>query len=143
MMELMADLRTKLDAVDVKGAVEQWKKTGAQIETLASNPDFKRTFDNLNAAITDLRATVAKIDGQVEPTTQQLRDTLVEAKRTMISFNETANAARAFINHHQVVGDDLADTLHRLDDAADSVKRLADFLERNPNALITGKKAPQ
>jgi hypothetical protein len=30
----------------------------------------------------------------------------------------------------------------RLNDAADAVARLADFLERNPNALLTGKKRP-
>ena len=39
--------------------------------------------------------------------------------------------------------DRLAFFLEHLNDAADSVKRLADFLERNPNALLTGKKKPQ
>ena len=31
----------------------------------------------------------------------------------------------------------------KLAEAADAVQRLADFLERNPNALLTGKKAPR
>jgi len=31
----------------------------------------------------------------------------------------------------------------QLNEAAASVQRLAEFLERNPNALLTGKKAPQ
>jgi paraquat-inducible protein B len=31
-------------------------------------------------------------------------------------------------------------TLAQLRDAALAVQRLADFLERNPNALITGRK---
>ena len=139
----MADVRGKLDALDLKAAVDQWKKTGAQIEVLASNPDFKRTFDNLNAAIGDLRAAIAKVDGQVEPTSKELRDTLAEAKRTIASFNQTADAAKQFLNRNAVVGDDLADTLQHLNEAAESVKRLADFLERNPKALITGKKLPE
>jgi paraquat-inducible protein B len=143
MMGLMADVRGKLDALDLKGAVDQWKKTGTQIETLASNPDFKRTFDNLNSAIADLKGAIAKIDAQVEPTGKDLRDTLAEAKRTIASFNDTAAAAKTFLNRNAVVGDDLAETLQRLNEAADSVKRLADFLERNPNALITGKKPPE
>ncbi|MDP3207979.1 MAG: hypothetical protein Q8M65_02420 [Rhodoglobus sp.] len=41
------------------------------------------------------------------------------------------------------MGDELAGTLEHLNEAADAVKRLADFLERNPNALITGRKRPQ
>jgi paraquat-inducible protein B len=143
MMALMADVRTRLDALDLKGAVDQWKKTGAQIETFASNPDFKRTFDNLNAAIADLRGVIAKVDAQVDPTTKEFRDTMAEAKRTIAAFNETALAAKVFLNRNGVVGDELADTLQRLNEAADAVKRLADFLERNPTALITGKKPPE
>lgn len=143
LMALMTDVRTKLDALDLKGAVDQWKKTGAQVETLASSADLKKTFDNLNAAIADLRGAIARVDAQVEPTSKELRDTLAEAKRTIASFNQTAETAKRFLNQNSVVGDDLADTLQHLNDAAESVKRLADFLERNPNALITGKKPPQ
>lgn len=143
MLSLMADVRAKLDALDLKDAVDQWKKTGAKIETLASNPDFQRTFDNLNTAIAELRGAIAKIDAQVGPTSQDLHDTLAEAKRTIASFNDTATAAKSFLNRNGVVGDELAETLQRLNAAADSVKRLADFLERNPNALITGKKPPE
>ena len=141
--EMMADVRKKLDALDLQGAVEQWKKTGAQVEALAANPEFKRTFDNLNATVADLRAAIARVDAQVEPTSKELRDTLAEAKRTIASFNDTATTAQKFINRNSVVGDEFAQTLEHLNDAADSVKRLADFLERNPNALITGKKPPE
>lgn len=34
-------------------------------------------------------------------------------------------------------------TLRQIGDAAVSVKNLADYLERNPNAVISGKKAPE
>jgi paraquat-inducible protein B len=140
---LMTDVRSKLAALDLNGAVEQWKKTGAQIETLASNPDFKKTFDNLNAAISDLRGAIARVDAQVEPTGKELRDTLAEAKRAIASFHDTAATAQKFMNRNGVVGDEVSETLQHLNEAAESVKRLADFLERNPNALITGKKAPE
>jgi paraquat-inducible protein B len=140
---LMTDVRSKLAALDLNGAVEQWKKTGAQIETLASNPDFKKTLDNLNAAISDLRGAIARVDAQVEPTGKELRDTLTEAKRAIASFHDTAATAQKFMNRNAVVGDEVSETLQHLNEAAESVKRLADFLERNPNALITGKKAPE
>ena len=140
---LADDVRKQLETLDLKGAVEQWKKTGAQMETLAANPDFKRTFDNLNAAVTDLRATIAKLDAQIEPTSTQLRDTIAEARKTIEAFNTTAATAQTFISSHAGLGEEFVGTLEHLNDAADSVKRLADFLERNPNALITGKKRPE
>jgi paraquat-inducible protein B len=140
---LMADARRQLDGLDLRGMTEQWKRTGAQVETLVKGPEFKQTFDNLNAAIADLRATVAKFDGRIEPTAQDLQATMAEARKTLQGFNEAAGAARAFITAQGGLGDDVAETLGHLNDAADAVKRLADFLERNPNSLLTGRKRPQ
>ncbi|PTX97887.1 MlaD family protein [Opitutus sp. ER46] len=140
---LMADVRTRLDALDLKGTVDQWKRTGAQIENLAKGDEFKRTLENLNQAVADLRGTIARIDGQVEPTGKELRETLAEAKRTIASFNTTAATAQKFLSRNAAVGDELGTTLQHLNEAAESVKRLADFLERNPNALLTGKKPPE
>ena len=52
-------------------------------------------------------------------------------------------SAQTFISAQSGIGEELASTLSHLNEAADAVKRLADFLERNPNALITGKKRPE
>jgi paraquat-inducible protein B len=135
--------RKQIDGVDLRGLAEQWKKTGAQFEALANNPEFKKTFDNLNATIGDLRATIAKLDGQIEPAGKELNNTLAEARKTVQAFSETATAARSFIAAHSNLGGELGDTLEHLNEAADAVKRLADYLERNPNALITGRRRPQ
>jgi paraquat-inducible protein B len=140
---LMSEARTQLNGVDLKGAVDQWKRTGAQVESLVADPQFKQTLTNLNETIGTLKAMIARLDAQIEPTTRDLRETLAEAKRTIGSFNETAAAAKQFINRNGVVGDELTVTLEHLNEAAESVRRLADYLERNPNALITGKKAPE
>ena len=51
-------------------------------------------------------------------------------------------SSKKFIATHCGLGDEFVGTLQQLNEAADAVKRLADFLERNPNALLTGKKRP-
>jgi len=134
--------KKQVEGVDIKGLTEQWKRTGAQFEALATNPDFKKTFDNLNAAVTDLRSTIAKLDAQIDPAGKELTATLADARKTVQAFNETATAAKSFITSHAGLGSELGETLSQLNEAADAVKRLADFLERNPNALITGRKRP-
>jgi paraquat-inducible protein B len=140
---LATTARKQIEGIDFKGLAEQWKKTGERVEALAADPEFKRTLDNLNATITELRATIAKLDAQVEPTSRELKETLAEAKKAIAGFDHTADEARKFIATHAGIGDDLVDSLEHLNEAADAVKRLADFLERNPNALLTGKKRPQ
>ena len=140
---LLTTIPKYLEGVDLKGVSDQWKKTGAQFEALATGPDIKRTFENLNGAVNDLRATIAKLDGQIEPAGKEVQATLAEAKKTVQAFSEAATAAKMFISSQSGLGEELGETLSHLNDAADSVRRLADFLERNPNALITGRKRPQ
>lgn len=135
--------RKEIDGVDLRGLTEQWKKTGAQFETLAKNPAFKQTFDNLNQAIADLRGVIARLDAQVAPMGKELGETLAEARKTLQNFSATASAAQSFIAAQGGIGPELTRTLNHLNEAADSVTRLVDFLERNPNALITGRKRPQ
>jgi paraquat-inducible protein B len=140
---VLTQIPKHLEGVDLKGVTEQWKKTGAQIEALANGPDVKHTFENLNGAVSDLRATIAKLDAQLEPAGKEMKTTLAEAQKAVQAFNDAAVAAKTFITAQSWVGEELGDTLGHLNDAADSVKRLADFLERNPNALITGRRRPQ
>lgn len=135
--------RKEIDGVNLRGLTEQWTKTGAQFEAMAKNPEFQKTFDNLNGAIADLRGTIAKLDAQIAPTGKDLADTLAEARKTMQNFSATATAAQSFIAAQGGIGPELTRTLLHLNEAADSVTRLVDFLERNPNALITGRKRPQ
>jgi paraquat-inducible protein B len=135
--------RKQVDGVDLKGVAEQWKKTGAQVEALVTNPDIKRTLENLNAAAGELRAVIARLDAQIDPTSKELAETLAEARRTLQSFRATAATAQGFLDTHSGMGEEVAGTLAHLNEAAEAVKRLADFLERNPNALITGRKRPE
>ena len=140
---LMAEARQRMEGVDLKGVAEQWKKTGAQVEALATTPEIRQTFVTINAAATDLRAVLAKLDAQVGPAGKEFTETLAQAKLAVGSLNDAATTARKFIATHNGLGDEVVGTLQQLSEAADAVKRLADFIERNPNALLTGKKLPK
>jgi paraquat-inducible protein B len=137
---LLADVHKQLDGADVKGLVSQWKDAGAAVKELVSSPDAKQAFANLNAAVTELRGVLAKLDTQVTPAGENLTATLKEAKAALERFNAAAASAQHFIEAQSWVGDQGVQTLQELGDAAESVRRLADFLERNPNALLVGKK---
>ncbi len=137
---VLTSTRKQVDALDVQGLVAQWKKTGATADEFLKSAELRQTFVNLNGAVTDLRAVMQKLDAQVVPAGKELTETLVEAKTAMKSINETVGVARTFIANNSGVGSEVTSTLEQLSEAADAVKRLADFLERNPNALITGKK---
>lgn len=143
LVALLGETRKRIEGVDFVGLAEQWKKTGASVEALASGttPQLKETLTNLNGAVAELRGTFAKLDTQIGTNGEQLTITLKQAKETLESFNSAAAGARNFIAAQSGLGLEAMRTLSQLGEAAQAVQRLADFLERNPQALISGKPA--
>ena len=140
---LVASARTRLDGVDLKGLSEQWKKTGESVDALARSPEAVHAFENMNKTLDALRAAIAHLDTQVDSNGKDLQATLVEAKAALESFNSAARSARSFIDSQQNFGADASRALEKVADAAESIQRLADFLERNPNAVVSGRKEPK
>lgn len=136
---LLIDAHRQLDGLDIKALVAQWQKAGAAVETLASSPETKQTLTNLNATLVDLRGVLGKLDHQIDSNGTELKATLAQTKETLASFNAAAESARRFIAAQSGLGTDASHTLVQLSDAAEAVQRLAEFLERNPQALISGK----
>ena len=137
---MLVTANQKLQAVDTARLSERWAKAAEAVETMATDPEIKKTFGNLNAASNDLRALIARLDTQVQPTSDKLVQTLEEARKSLAAFNAAAASAQRFIAAQSGVGEEADKTLEQLREAAAAVQRLADFLERNPNAIITGRK---
>lgn len=140
---LLQDARKQVNGLNLAALNAEWVKVGQSVNTLVTSPEIKQTLANLNSAIDQLNRTLTHIDGQVDPTSKQLAGTLVEAQQALKSFNEAAGTARNFISAQTGLGEEATRALAQLSEAAGAVQRLMDFLERNPNALLTGKKSPR
>jgi paraquat-inducible protein B len=137
---VLADTRRQIDGLDLKGAVAQWKATGASVQTLVQSADIAQTLKDFDATLADLRGTLHRLDTQVDTSGRDLHATLADLQTTLKQFGDTAVVVRRFVAAQQNFGYDTSDALTKLGDAATAVQRLADFLERNPNALLSGKK---
>jgi paraquat-inducible protein B len=124
-----------------------------------------RLLDDLGGATTtahsllaDAQQLVRRVDGQVVPLTTSVKETLdvtraavkdgqqlvrqVEGRigPLMSGLTETSKVAQATMVHTQrMVDDNLVTALQEFTAAARSFRLLADYLERNPNALLYGK----
>ncbi len=141
--QLLATVNTKLAGVDTAQLSERWSKAAGAVTAMANNPELPKVLASLNAASGELRALIARLDHQVQPTSDKLAQTLDEARQALASFNAAATSAQRLIAAQSGLGAEADRTLEQLREAAASVQRLADFLERNPNALITGRQPPQ
>jgi paraquat-inducible protein B len=143
MKKLVVEARLRVEGVDFKGLAAQWKRTGESVDALARSPDTIHSIENLNKTMEALRSSIGRLDTQVDSNGKELQATLLQAKAALVSFNAAAQSAKGFINAQQNFGADTSRALERVADAAESVQRLADFLERNPNALLSGRKEPK
>ena len=137
---LLVDTHRQLDGLDLKGLAGQWQRTGASVEALVSSPEIKATLVHLDDAIGEMRVVLAKLNTQMDSGGAHLQATLKEAQDALKTFNEAAAAAQHFIEGQHGLGDEVTTTLRQVAAAAAAVQQLADFIERNPNALLVGKK---
>ncbi len=141
--QLLAVTRGQVEGLDLAALSAEWTAAGKSVNALLAGPEIKEAFVNLNETLVDMRRVLARLDRQIDRSGEGLDATLAQAKTTLETFNISALTARRFIEAQSGLGEEAARALTKLGDAAESVQRLTDFLERNPNALITGKKLPE
>jgi len=110
----------------------QLQATEATVEGIIKKLDkmpLKEIGDNLRKALADLYLTLVSARG-----------TMVSADRTMVSARGTLDNANNLTEPNSAQLLQLGNTLQEVSRAARSVRVLADYLERHPEALLRGKK---
>ncbi|MBP2676050.1 MAG: Mammalian cell entry related domain protein, partial [Deltaproteobacteria bacterium] len=118
-----------------------------KIQSIAAKLD-KVPIDEIGE---DVRKAVESLDGTLKSATRTLErmegETLPEAKRALEELRRTAGSAERLLSNadNTLLGPDasaqreLRDALREFTRAAQAIRVLADYLERNPEALIRGK----
>lgn len=140
---LLAATRTKVDGLQLQPAINEIQTAAAAVRALASDPQLRHAFEGANLALAGLQKTLGNIDAQVTPTGEELRKTLSDAQRAMNEFAAASANVRRLTGPQTGLGEEAMRTFDRLGEAADAVQRFLDFLERNPNALLTGPAPAQ
>lgn len=108
----------------IPGSMEQLAKT-------LQNLDFKKLYKKIMDVVSGIDK-IVNAPG-AKDSLPALRDALRQAEQTFDSVEAT-------LQKNQKLGYDMDSTLKELNSAARSLRALADYLERHPEALIRGKK---
>lgn len=136
---LLADLRTQVQAADLAKLSREWSAAGQAVTSLASSPELKSTLANAASATARLDRVLAELEKSAGPSAEQFNLAIQDARAAMAQLTDTTAVMKRFINAQQYLGDDASKAFARLGEASAAVARLADFLERNPNALLSGR----
>ncbi|MDD5276245.1 MAG: MlaD family protein [Methylovulum sp.] len=139
---LLASEDIKKSKVALTNTLEETEK---MIKTLNTNlpaliNDTNKTILNTNALVEDSRTMVQDLNKDIKPVLNSADKTLAAATKAL---NKTQDSmAKVSIAVGDAVGPESAlnETLHSLNEAAQSIKNLTDYLERHPESLISGKE---
>jgi paraquat-inducible protein B len=111
----------------------------------AAVTDTRSLIRNTDKRVGDVAATVSDlvsdVDTQVKPLADSLRATAVAATKAFENAQQTLAAAEGVVGKDSPTMNQMNATLKELSGAARSIRVWADYLERHPEALISGKGA--
>ena len=160
--DILGKLLTKLDDVDFKELLSSLADAVKNIDGLAKNKDLQEAFAGVNqlvnkpelhAAIRALDQTVLKIsqaadgvqkvagslDRSVAALSADLKETLTGVRDAVKQIQVTVANVDGFVDPNSPTSYELTKALKELSGAARSLRLMADYLERNPRALLFGK----
>jgi paraquat-inducible protein B len=137
-----------LNAPEVRETLRTLNTTLTDVQRLARHLDTQVTpvtaeataaLGSVKGAMGDLGKLARNADGHVTTLTAGLQETVRAARVALETAQEALKNLNGMTAPNSPVGYELVDTLRELSEAARAVRVLADFLERNPNAVLFGR----
>jgi paraquat-inducible protein B len=119
------------------------------LNRLLNSPSLQHTVDGLpdtlksvNDAVASVHRLADDVRGRVDPLMARFDTTMTGADQTLTTVRNAAGTANTILEPGSPLDHDLRKALQDISAAARALAQLADYLERNPSALLYGKQAP-
>jgi len=148
-----ADLIAKLRDVDFDGLVTSIRDAARSVGDLAGSPELRQTLVAAREAmvsardtLTEIRPRIPQFTSGVDSASNRLQGSLKRFDATLGSLDTalgsldtTLGSVNRLVDPRAPLVYQLTTTLGDLGKAAQSIRELADYLDRNPSAIITGR----
>jgi paraquat-inducible protein B len=118
---------------DIDSILQTVQDTVSRLDRAAADPRLGRTLDQLDSMISHLD----QLATALQPET---RDLIASLRATSEAAQRAAQAAGAVLGANGAANVDLPVLMRQLNDAARSVRALADYLDRHPESLLRGRR---
>ena len=146
--QAVAGIEKFLNSPALIGSIESAEKVLNELQKLAEDIDSQikplvanlmSTSDAVHGALAQAEKTLAMEEGVPGELAADIRETLTYANNAMKQVEHTLSSVRGVVAEDSATVYELNNTLTDLSAAARSIRFLADYLERHPEALIRGK----
>jgi paraquat-inducible protein B len=128
-------LARKLDSLALDDLIVSTTQMTQGIDRLTSSPEVTGSLRAFSETLREYQKLARTIDGQVAQVMTRVGTAFAQGERTMTGVQQ-------FVAPNSQLYVELGNALRELTAASRSIRALADYLERNPDALLRGKNLP-
>jgi paraquat-inducible protein B len=132
----LTDAVAKITDADIQGVSNAISAAMGAVGRLATSDDLRNAIGELPGTIRSARRLTRTLDAGAS----RAGDVVEDAQRALAAFRETLTDAHGIVSPNAPLPVDLGAAVANVDKAAVSVRQLADFLRRNPHAIVAGTK---
>lgn len=114
-------------------------QASGNLAKVTGDPVVSKAVADFAAAMHGVDALVRRLNAKVDPVSEDLRNMASAGRKALERLNETSENLRTLTRPGSPVRRDLDQALTDVSEAAQAVRSLADFIERNPEAIIQGR----
>jgi paraquat-inducible protein B len=142
----IADLVDKLQGIDLQALVKSFQNAADGVDRLVSSPGLKKTADDLGQVTASLQETLASfralsdnLNAHTGDLATRAQQTTADLQVTLSQAKETLRTIDGFVQPESPLAIRIVAALDEIAESARSIRVLADYLERNPSAIVRGK----
>ena len=134
-----------LKSPDIPAILHSANLTLADARKLINDVDSRVAplADNANNTIKDARSLIGNMDAKLETLASKIAEGLEASHKAMDQARETLEALQSRLGKDSPLLNQLDNTLREFSEMARSIRSLANYLSRHPEALIRGKSGSQ
>ena len=136
---LLISAKSTLDGIDAASISESVTEAAEQINSFVASDDFRDSVTAMRGAFEEVRDTAESFNLSDGPLADTIEHWTAQITETLDSLDQLTVDASTLLGPDSDVRFEMQNMLRELARAAKSVRLLADYLERNPNALLIGR----
>ena len=136
-MTKASGIMDKVNAVPIDQIADNIQQATQKLAQLSQSPELTQSLQDLQQSMRNVRSITSDARRQVQPILDQVRQAAAQAQDAVRSAHSVLSSNGGGNSATQTAA--LPDTLYELGRAARSLRELADYLDRHPEALIEGR----
>jgi paraquat-inducible protein B len=129
----------RISQLPIEDMVKSFTELAKSTQGFVDDPKLKEAVASMNGAAREAEAVLKALRVEVKPVTGELASTADEARKTLAELRTFAASANGVVRDGSPLRFQLSDALSELTQASRALRILAEYLERDPQALLTGK----